>query len=65
LKNPHAIKIVDIKGTTERTVTVVTAGGQERRLPRSLAEFWPGRVYIPLWLAVTMARDQALDDYFS
>lgn len=65
MKNPHVIRIVDISETTERTVTVVTVAGRERRLPRCMAEFWPGKVIIPMWLAATMARDQAIDDYFA
>ena len=60
-----AFVITDIIKTKERSITVKTATGKERRLPRSQADFYPGKVYIPLWLAVIMARERNLEEYFS
>lgn len=57
--------ITDILKTAERSIVVKTADGKERRLPRSETDFYPGKVYIPLWLAVTMARGRNLEEYFS
>ena len=48
----QAVPITDILETNERSVQVVLADtGKPCWLPRRLAEFWPGRVVLPRWLA--------------
>jgi len=45
------MEITGISETGARTVTVIEArSGQEIRLPRSVINFSPGRVIVPVWL---------------
>ena len=60
-----AFLITDIIDTKDKSITVKTVTGNERRLPRSQAIFYLGKVYIPMWLAETMARDFKKEEYFA
>lgn len=49
--------ITDIIETKERSIQVVLAEtGKPCWLPRRLAEFYPGRVVLPMWLADKILR---------
>jgi hypothetical protein len=47
-----AIEISGIGNTSERVVEVIIKDtGKPASIRRDLAEFYPGRVFVPLWLA--------------
>ena len=47
-----AIEISGIGATSERVVEVIIkATGKPASIRRDMAEFYPGRVFVPLWLA--------------
>jgi hypothetical protein len=47
-----ALPITDVRptGRAEIVEVVLAATGKPARLRRDQAEFWPGRVIVPLWL---------------
>ncbi len=44
------IHLSGIEEATEKGVVVITSDGRRIQLPRQYAEFFPGRVVIPMWL---------------
>lgn len=52
----RCIAIAGIHDTTDYAVRVVLPDGHTIWLPRSVSEFYPGKVFIPQWLAVRLAN---------
>ena len=56
-----AIEISGIGSTNERVVEVIIkATGKPASIRRDLAEFYPGRVFVPLWLAQRITPEGSL-----
>lgn len=50
-RQTEVVKIVGIVSSTDRVVRVELADGSKPRIRRDLADFVPGAVVIPKWLA--------------
>ena len=51
------MEIIGITETRALTVTVIEASsGRDVRLPRSVIDFLPGRVILPVWLMEKIGR---------
>jgi hypothetical protein len=57
-----ALEITDVRPTARPEIVevVLAETGKPMRLRRDMVEFWPGKVFIPLWLAqrVTTKKEE-------